>query len=86
MQTNVVIATRHSDGDRPGRRPWAGLVAVTLVLAMACATPPAWAKAAPDSFADLAQRLLPAVVNVSTTQTARNCVSWSGIIQSLNPW
>jgi serine protease Do len=38
---------------------------------MACASPPAWAKPAPDSFADLAQKLLPAVVNVSTTQITK---------------
>ena len=31
----------------------------------------AWARGAPDSFADLAERLLPAVVNISTTQTIK---------------
>ncbi len=71
MQTISVIATRHPDGDGSGRRPWSGFAAVALVLAMACASPPAWAKVAPESFADLAQRLLPAVVNVSTTQAAK---------------
>jgi serine protease Do len=30
---------------------------------------PGWARGAPDSFADLAERLLPSVVNVSTTQS-----------------
>jgi serine protease Do len=39
-----------------------------LILAVAVATP-AFARPAPDSFADLAARLLPAVVNISTTQT-----------------
>ncbi|MGE4352089.1 MAG: trypsin-like peptidase domain-containing protein, partial [Bdellovibrionales bacterium] len=29
----------------------------------------AWARSGPDSFADLAEKLLPAVVNISTTQT-----------------
>ena len=71
MQANTVIATRLSDGAGSGRRPWAGVAGVALVLAMACASPPAWAKATPDSFADLAHRLLPAVVNVSTTQAAK---------------
>jgi len=37
-----------------------------LVFCLAVA-PSAWARSAPDSFADLAERLLPAVVNVSTT-------------------
>ncbi len=46
----------------------AGLVAVT-VMAMAMT---ARAAPVPDSFADLAERLLPAVVNISTTQTLKN--------------
>ena len=32
---------------------------------------PAYARSAPDSFADLAERLLPAVVNISSTQAAQ---------------
>jgi serine protease Do len=47
------------------------LLGVSLALVMP-ATPlfhPALARSAPDSFADLAARLLPAVVNVSSTQT-----------------
>ncbi|WP_025899318.1 DegQ family serine endoprotease [Sneathiella glossodoripedis] len=32
----------------------------------------AYARSAPDSFADLAERLSPAVVNISTTQTVKN--------------
>ncbi len=46
----------------------AGLVAVA-VMAMALT---ARAAPAPDSFADLAERLLPSVVNISTTQTLKN--------------
>jgi serine protease Do len=42
--------------------------AVVLGLALVSA---AWARPAPDSFADLAQKLLPAVVNISTTQTIK---------------
>ena len=47
-------------------------LALALVFALAGAlplpplVPPAAARSAPDSFADLAQRLLPAVVNIST--------------------
>jgi serine protease Do len=41
--------------------------ALAFVLAFAMTTP-TWARPAPDSFADLAARLLPAVVNISTTQ------------------
>ena len=44
------------------RRPLVGLL---LVLAAA----PALARPAPDSFADLAARLLPSVVNISSTET-----------------
>ncbi|MEL0145132.1 MAG: serine protease, partial [Alphaproteobacteria bacterium] len=39
------------------------LFALWLVLAN-----PAQARSAPDSFADLAERLLPSVVNISSTQ------------------
>ena len=44
----------------------AGLVAATLAVASAG---PARATQTPESFADMAERLLPAVVNISTTQT-----------------
>ena len=30
-----------------------------------------YAKSAPDSFADLAEKLMPSVVNISTTQTVK---------------
>jgi len=39
-----------------------------LAMAMMIAAAPASARSAPDSFADLAEKLLPAVVNISTTQ------------------
>src|SRR4051812_47160395 len=53
--------------------------AATVALAMALAVPlattvpadPAFARAAPDSFADLAAKLLPAVVNISSTQSVQ---------------
>ncbi len=40
-----------------------------LVLALLIVTAPARAKGPPESFADLADALLPAVVNISTTQS-----------------
>ncbi|MCS6921065.1 MAG: Do family serine endopeptidase [Elioraea sp.] len=43
--------------------------AVAIGLASPLAAPPALARAVPESFADLAERLLPSVVNISTTQT-----------------
>lgn len=42
--------------------------AALLALALMLASLPAHARSAPDSFADLAEKLLPAVVNISTTQ------------------
>jgi len=42
------------------------LALCALVVAM-----PAWARPAPDSFADLAGKLLPTVVNISTSQTLK---------------
>jgi serine protease Do len=44
------------------------VLALTLV---APALTPAWARPAPDSFADLADKLLPTVVNISTSQTLK---------------
>ncbi len=47
-------------------------IGVILVVSYATLSPAyALAKGAPDSFADLAEKLLPAVVNVSTTQTIK---------------
>ncbi len=46
----------------------AGLAVVALLILVQ----PAWAKAPPESFADLAEKLLPAVVNISTTQTVES--------------
>jgi serine protease Do len=51
------------------RRGAIGAAAVTALALVAWTTPvPA---ATPDSFADLAEQLLPAVVNIATTQTLK---------------
>ncbi|MEC7266675.1 MAG: Do family serine endopeptidase, partial [Pseudomonadota bacterium] len=42
---------------------------VTLVAALLGLATPALARGVPDGFADLAERLMPAVVNISTSQT-----------------
>ncbi|HEX3863975.1 MAG TPA: DegQ family serine endoprotease [Stellaceae bacterium] len=55
----------------PRLRRAAVLLAAVLVLVMPGGLPTAWARPAPDSFADLAEKLLPAVVNISTTQTVK---------------
>jgi serine protease Do len=47
----------------------ATLTAFGLLIAMMAQS---YARSAPDSFADLAEKLLPAVVNISTTQTVDN--------------
>lgn len=47
--------------------------AVALLMLVAVASgAPAQAASAPESFADLADKLLPSVVNISTTQTVQN--------------
>src|SRR6201997_4909010 len=57
----------------PVRRPPGGLLTAFLIVAVATLAPnPAVARPAPDSFADLAQQLLPSVVNISTTQTVKS--------------
>jgi serine protease Do len=47
------------------------LICLLTALAFLLASQVAWARSAPESFADLADSLLPAVVNVSTTQTVK---------------
>ena len=55
------------------RRAAAGrLMALLIVIPVALISGPAAARPAPDSFADLAERLLPSVVNISTTQTLKS--------------
>jgi serine protease Do len=54
-------------------RPSARLLALALAAGLACiplAPVPAAARAAPDSFADLAEGLIDSVVNISTSQNA----------------
>ncbi|MFD2261491.1 DegQ family serine endoprotease [Lacibacterium aquatile] len=46
-------------------------VAAVLAVGPLAAPTPAFAASAPESFADMAQKLLPSVVNVYTTQTAK---------------
>ena len=45
------------------------LTALVFALGLMLVAGGAQARGAPDSFADLAQKLLPAVVNISTTST-----------------
>jgi len=45
------------------------LIALLVLAALTFGSPAAQARSAPDSFADLAETLLPGVVNISTTQT-----------------
>src|SRR4051794_8929531 len=61
------------------RRGWTAVLAATLLTGVAIGSP-AWSPAAAQQasranpsagFADLAERLLPAVVNISTTQIVR---------------
>jgi serine protease Do len=64
----------HTASPKPfrARTHWAATIGLSLALALpmsaSIAPDMAVARAAPDSFADLAAKLLPAVVNVSSTQ------------------
>lgn len=52
--------------------PLQWLLAGLMMLAVMAVAPASRAAQPPDSFADLAERLLPSVVNISTTQTLKN--------------
>ncbi|HEX3498401.1 MAG TPA: DegQ family serine endoprotease [Stellaceae bacterium] len=69
--------SRSSIGQVGNRRPhraqgWLSLpLALVMVVALLGGAGPAAAKAGPEGFSDLAAKLLPAVVNISTTQTLK---------------
>ncbi len=74
-----IDSAREEGSDQAGRpmarlgrllRPVVAPVMVVAVLVTGAL--PAAARETPDSFSDLAERLLPAVVNISTTQTVEN--------------
>ncbi|HKB95938.1 MAG TPA: DegQ family serine endoprotease [Rhizomicrobium sp.] len=52
-------------------RAFRSLFAMLVVGGLIAVVAPAWARPAPDSFADLANKLLPMVVNISTSQTLK---------------
>ena len=55
-----------------GAQGWSPLLlALVMVSALLVGTDPAAAKAGPEGFSELASKLLPAVVNISTTQTLK---------------
>ena len=47
------------------------LALILLVVSVSCHNVPAHSRGVPDGFADLAERLLPSVVNISTTQVQK---------------
>ena len=49
----------------------AALACAGLLIAASAALQPAAARPAPDGFANIADKLLPSVVNISTTQTLK---------------
>ncbi|HEY1797155.1 MAG TPA: DegQ family serine endoprotease [Stellaceae bacterium] len=61
-----------------------GRLALVVLAGVLIAPLPTSARPGPDGFADLAQKLLPAVVNISTTQTAK-ADSGSGTSERLKP-
>ncbi len=52
-------------------RAFRSLFAMLVVGGLIAVVAPAWPRPAPDSFADLANKLLPMVVNISTSQTLK---------------
>ncbi len=67
------IATARHDGG-PATNLWHGLLLLPVLAALLLWATMARAAAAPESFADLAEKLLPSVVNISSTQTVQGGV------------
>jgi len=66
MKSSRAVALAKSEDSRRGLR--LGLITLFAIIALLAAPIAAFARAAPASFADLAERLSPAVVNISTAQ------------------
>jgi serine protease Do len=62
------LSAKITDAIRLGESVLKSAARIAVVALLASLTLPATARNAPDSFADLADRLSPAVVNISTTQ------------------
>jgi serine protease Do len=58
-----------------------GLILSIALLASACTSPPATARAAPESLSPLVKKVLPSVVNIAVTQT----VSGGDVLKELPP-
>jgi serine protease Do len=58
-------------------RGFGWLLALVALAALLLGPAAAQARSAPDSFADLAEQLLPGVVNISTTQTVSGAATRS---------
>ncbi|MEP2784220.1 MAG: Do family serine endopeptidase [Pseudoruegeria sp.] len=73
--------------NRPGlafpRQVWVLILGVALVLAQTLSTQ---AKGAPDSFADLAEKISPAVVNITTTTTVAASAGPGPIVPEGSPF
>src|SRR5688572_11734912 len=66
------VVSRNDLIDRPAVRPVTSFMRAAAVFAAVALAPAiAAARQAPETFADLAERVLPAVVNISTTQVAK---------------
>ena len=65
-QTRAIAVARPTLGR--GQLRLIGLALLVVLLAMLAGLKLATARSAPESFADLAEKSLPAVVNISTTQ------------------
>lgn len=70
MLQTVSLPSRRLEGPgRTIRRVAQSVAAVLIGLTLVAPSSPAFARTAPESFADMAEQLLPSVVNISTTQT-----------------
>ncbi len=69
MESNPLIFARTLASPRQTQAAWlTSALGVLVALAIMAASVSAFAASAPESFADLAEKLLPSVVNISSTQ------------------
>jgi serine protease Do len=66
---SMLKMTAFAEFAAPPARRFVGALAGAAALAVTALPGTAWARGAPDSFADLAEKIMPAVVNISASTT-----------------
>lgn len=83
MTPQAITATRRADDPRIARAVWLSFLGLAFLIAQALA---ASAQSRPGSFADLAEKISPAVVNITTATSVANNTNPSPMVPEGSPF